>query len=362
MPIKTFTAFSASEPLILESGTSLGPISVAYETCGTLNKSRSNAILVCHALTGDTTACGTAKKPGWWDTLIGPGKAIDTNKYFVICSNVLGSCYGTTGPSSINPKTDAPYGLSFPMITVGDMVAVQKALIDHLSIKTLHAVVGGSMGGMQVLGWSISHPKALKKAVIIAAGPKLTTQSLAFNMVGREAITSDPEWAGGAYEEAPNRGLSIARMLGHTTYRSNTSLDARFGRKLQKKADYGYDFSTDFEIESYLKHQGDKFVQRFDANAYLYLARAMSYFDIEKKYGDLSTAFEQIQSQLLIVSINSDWLYPPESSKEMVKTLMSLRKAVTYAEIDSPNGHDSFLMPHETLEKMVHHFIRSKRT
>ena len=361
MPVHSFVAFDKNTPLTLESGRTLSPITVCYETFGKLNADKSNAVLVCHALTGDSHVATTSDKPGWWDSVIGVDKPINTDDYFVICSNVLGSCYGTTGPSSINPVTHSFYGLSFPLVTISDMVTVQEKLINHLEISKLHAVMGASMGAFQVLEWAIAYPEKMNKAIVVATGPKLTTQSLAFNMIGREAIMSDPNWESGSYSELPRRGLSLARMLGHVTYRSNVSLDSKFGRKLQEKKDYGYDFSTDFEIESYLKYQGDKFCQRFDANTYLYLARAMSYFDLAKKYGSLNDAFQHVVAQLLFVSFSSDWLYPPASSREMVKSLMSLRKDVTYIDIDSPNGHDSFLMSNAEFETIISNFIRSPR-
>ena len=281
--------------------------------------------------------------------MIGPGKPIDTDQFFVISSNVLGSCYGSTGPISTNPETQGPYHLSFPVITIEDMVNAQAKLIDYLDITTLFAVIGGSMGGMQTLQWSISHPNRVKKAIVIAAAAQLGPQSLAFNTVGREAVLTDPK-----------HGLSIARMIGHITYRSDESIGTKFGRKLQENADYGYAFSTEFEIESYLKYQGEKFVNRFDANTYLYLSKAMSYFDLIKTYGSLESAFSPCTAQFLIMSISSDWLYPSKQSRELAKSLIKLNKTVSYCEIDSPHGHDSFLMESDQLSTMIRCFLGSK--
>jgi homoserine O-acetyltransferase/O-succinyltransferase len=358
---KASLIYKHPKALELECGTKLSNVEISYETYGTLNKSKSNAILICHALSGDAhvTEHPKDKTKGWWNDLIGPGKPIDTKKYFVICSNTIGSCRGSTGPMSINSRTKKEYGLKLPVITIGDMVNAQEALISYLGIDILTAVVGGSMGGMQALEWSISFPDKVQSCVAIATTPTLSPQSLAFGAVGRNAITSDPDWKNGDYysKETPQKGLAIARMIGHITYLSEQGMLEKFGRKLQEKTDFGYDFSSDFQIESYLKYQGDKFMSFFDANAYLYLSKAMSYFDLEKKYKSLDKAFKKTKSKFLILSISSDWLYPPKQSKEIVKTLMSLNKEVTYAEIESPFGHDGFLIECKKIGKLVKPFL-----
>lgn len=362
LPYTVVELFHPPNVLTLESGKTLGPIELAYETFGKLNRDRSNVILVCHALTGDTHAAThetNDEKEGWWHRMIGPEKPIDTNRYFVICINVLGSCYGSTGPASINPSTGKRYGLDFPVLTINDIVRTQKALLDHLNIPFLVAVIGGSMGGMQALEWAISYPDSVRLCIPIAAAVQLSPQSLAFNVVGREAILSDPNWNNGHYtpHTFPKHGLSIARMIGHVTYRSNESIGERFGRKLQKKEDYGYDFSTDFELESYLKYQGDKFVDRFDANCYLYLAKAMSYFDLPKRFGSLETAFAKCQSSFLALCISSDWLYPPSETTRYVHALLRLGKKVSFSTIDSPHGHDAFLMDTPPLFDLIRGFL-----
>jgi len=362
-----FTDFFPPNELVLESGQKIGPITLQYETYGTLNDSKSNAVLICHALSGDAHVSGVDLKDptyvGWWDSFVGPGKAIDTNQFFVICSNVLGGCKGSTGPQSIDPKTQKPYGLTFPIMTIGDMVNAQEALIHWLGIESLHAVIGGSMGGMQALEWAIQFPSKVKRCIPIATTSRLSPQALAFDAVGRNAIISDPNYNKGHYYDQPNQpenGLAIARMIGHITYLSEESMDYKFGRKLQKKDDYGYDFSTDFQVESYLVYQGNKFGSRFDANSYVYLTKAISYFDLEKKYGSLESAFERIQSKMMVVSITSDWLYTPKESKAIVKALMKLNKQVTYCEINSDSGHDAFLIDHAHLGKVTRNFLMSE--
>jgi homoserine O-acetyltransferase len=344
------------EPLRLSSGQTFGPITIRYTTYGHLDADKSNAILVCHALSGDADA-GV-----WWETQVGSGKAIDTDRYFVICTNTIGSCYGSTGPASLDSKTGKPYGLSFPVITISDMVRAQKGLIDSLELPYLCGVVGGSMGGMQALEWSILYPDFVKRCVAIATSAELTPQALAFNAVGREAIISDPNFQDGNYSEecSPVHGLSIARMIGHITYRSEISMMEKFGRRLSTKGDYGYDFSTEFELESYLKYQGDKFVNRFDANCYLYLAKAMSYFDLAREYGSLDDAFLGVSANYLILSISTDWLYPSRESKRIVKSLMKQNKQVTYAEIQATHGHDSFLMENEQLSHLLGSFLENE--
>lgn len=352
--------FHIEELVKLDSGKILDNVSVAYETYGELNKEKSNAILICHALTGDAHAAGWHKgdkKPGWWEIVIGPGKALDSEKYFIICSNVLGGCKGTTGPSSINPKTNEPYGLDFPVITIGDMVNVQKKLIDSFGISQLTAVIGGSMGGMQVLEWMVSYPEMMKKAIPIATTAMSSPQQIAFNDVGRQAIFADPNWNKGNYYatgELPKNGLSLARMIAHITYLSDESMDIKFGRGLQDKDEISYDFSVDFQVESYLKHQGEVFVKRFDANSYLYITKAVDLFDLRIN-DSLIDGFKNIESKVHIISVDSDWLYPTEQSTEMVTALNANNVDVSFSEIKSNYGHDAFL-----LEKGQLNFILSK--
>jgi len=362
---KEYTFGSATDPLELESGRTIYPVTVRYETYGTLDREKSNAVLILHAFSGDAHVAGYKTEqdryPGWWDSMVGPGKPFDTNKYFVICSNVLGGCQGTTGPSSLNPLTGKPYGLSFPLITIGDMVKVQRYLIDHLGIQRLLTVVGGSMGGMQALEWAIAYPERVRSAIVIAATPRLTAQGIAFNAVGRNAITSDPNWNGGDYygKAIPSRGLAIARMIGHITYLSEQSMHEKFGRRLQNREQYAFDFNDQFAVESYLEYQGDKFVERFDANSYIYISRAMDYFNLDEKYGSLEAAFRKTKAKFLIVSFTSDWLYPPRQSKEMVFALMKEGKDVSYAELDCPYGHDSFLIETERQGKLFSSFLEN---
>ena len=344
----------------LDSGKTLNNVTVAYETYGELNKEKSNAILICHALTGDAHAAGWhkgAKKPGWWEIVIGPGKAIDTEKYFVICSNVLGGCKGTTGPSSINPETNKEYGLEFPVITIKDMVKVQKKLVESFNINQLYAVIGGSMGGMQVLQWMVSYPKMMKKAMPIATAAMSYPQQIAFNAVGRQSIFSDPNWNGGNYYETgeiPRNGLSLARMIAHITYLSDESMDIKFGRGLQDKDEISYDFTVDFQVESYLKYQGESFVKRFDANSYLYITKAVDLFDLSVT-NSLIDGFKDVECKVEVLSVDSDWLYPTEQSTEIVTALNANDVEVSFSEIKSNYGHDAFL-----LEKGQLNFILSK--
>ena len=337
------------EPIELDSGQTLEEVTVAYETYGELNKQKSNAILVCHALTGDAHAAGWHKgdkKPGWWEIVIGPGKALDSEKYFIICSNVLGGCKGTTGPSSINPKTKKEYGLEFPVITISDMVKVQKKLVDHFEINQLYAVIGGSMGGMQVLEWMVSYPKMMKKAIPIATAAMSYPQQIAFNAVGRQSIFSDPNWNGGNYYdsgEIPRNGLSLARMIAHITYLSDESMDIKFGRGLQDKDEISYDFTVDFQVESYLKHQGETFVKRFDANSYLYITKAVDLFDLSVS-NSLIDGLKNVEAKVEVISVDSDWLYPSEQSMEIVTALNANDIEVSYSEIKSNYGHDAFLL------------------
>lgn len=352
------------DKISLESGIEFAPVTVTYETYGILNKNKDNAILILHALSGDAHAAGyhsaEDKKPGWWDDMIGPGKAFDTNKYFIISSNFLGGCGGTTGPSSISPETGKPYGISFPIITIEDMVKVQKKLIDFFDIKKL-VVAGGSMGGMQAMEWVINYPEIVKSVIVIASTSRLSAQGIAFNEVGRNAIIYDPNWNGGNYynSEYPSRGLAIARMIGHITYLSEESMHEKFGRKLQDKASLEFNFDINFQVESYLRHQGKSFVDRFDANSYLYITKAMDYFDIQQKYGSLTEAFKNSKSKFLVISFTSDWLFTPSHSKEIVKALMKIDKEVTYCELESPYGHDAFLLEYEQQTKIIKNFLKT---
>ena len=358
---KYFT-FAENEPMPLDSGEALGPITLAYETYGNLNADRSNAILICHALSGDAHAAGIdAKgKVGWWDDCIGPGKAFDTNKYFVICSNVIGGCQGSTGPSSINPKTGKPYALDFPVITIGDMVRAQRHLIDFLGIEKLLAIAGGSMGGMQVLQWTVSYPERVRAALPLATTARHSPMLIAFSEVGRQAIYADPNWNRGNYYEGarPNTGLALARMIGHITYLSEESMHQKFGRRLENREHFGFDFETDFAIESYLHHKGARFTERFDANSYLYITKAMDYFDLANGNGDLVQAFARCGHLMyLVVSFTSDWLYPTYHSKEMVSALMAVGADVTYCNLQSTWGHDAFLLEVETMTQLISDFL-----
>jgi len=351
--------------LTLKSGSKLGPITLAYETYGQLNSDKSNAIMIYHALTGDAHAAfyhKGAKKPGWWDKMVGPDKAFDTNKYFIICSNVLGSCNGTTGPASTNPKTGKPYGLSFPVVAIEDMVTAQKLLLDHLGIDRLLCAAGGSMGGLQALKWSINCPERVASVISIAANTRHSAQQIALHEVARQAIMADPDWQNGDYygKSIPARGLALSRMIGHITYMSEKSMEEKFGRKLIEKEKLGFDFSADFEVESYLKYRGDSFVQRFDANAYLYLSKALDYFDLAED-GKLVDAFKPATASFLIVSFTSDWLYPTYQSKEMVKALKINDLDVSDIEIKSSYGHDSFLVEVDAQSKLVTHFLNRIR-
>ena len=351
--------------LVLKSGARLGPITLAYETYGTLNEDKSNAIMVYHTLTSDAHAAGwhkDAKKPGWWDPMIGPGKAFDTDKYFVICSNVIGSCMGSTGPASINPKTNKRYGLSFPVVTIEDMVLTQKLLLDHLGIPRLLCAAGGSMGGLQALEWAVTYPQAVRSVICIAANTRHSAQQIALHEVSRQAIMSDPDWQGGDYygKSVPARGLAVSRMIGHITYMSEKSMEEKFGRKLISKEKLGYDFTHDFEVENYLKYRSDSFVQRFDANSYLYLSKALDYFDLAED-GKLVDAFAPATASFLIVSFTSDWLYPSYQSKQIVKALKANDIDVSDIEINSSYGHDAFLVEVEGQSNLITHFLNRIR-
>lgn len=356
--------FSFDEKISLENGLDFGPVTVAYETYGELNEDKSNAILVLHALSGDAHAAGynspDDKKPGWWDSMIGPEKAFDTNKYFIISSNFLGGCKGTTGPASINPETGKYYGISFPVITIEDMVKVQRKLIDFFGIKQLLCVAGGSMGGMQALEWSILYPDMVKSAIVIASASRLSSQNIAFNAVARNAIISDAKWNNGNYYdgETPATGLAIARMIAHITYLSEESMHQKFGRKLQDKTKPDFNFDINFQVESYLRHQGQSFVDRFDANSYLFITKAMDYFDLHQKYGSLADAFKESKSKFLFITFSTDWLFPPEELKNTARTLMSLEKEATYCNIDCPYGHDSFLLEVKDQTKIIKNFLK----
>ncbi|MCP4218977.1 MAG: homoserine O-acetyltransferase [bacterium] len=347
------------EELVLESGKKLGPVTLAYETYGQLNQDKSNAILVAHALTGNAHAAGYHKGdkfPGWWDDMIGPGKAFDTDIYFVICSNVIGGCCGSTGPASINPLTGEPYALDFPIITVSDIVQAQKRLIDSLGIKRLFSVAGGSMGGMQVLQWVASYPESVRSAIPIATAWKQSPQQLAFAEVGRQAVMKDPDWNHGNYYESrhPENGLSVARMMGHITYMSETSMQEKFARRLQGD-EYSFSFGTDFQVEGYLNYNGNAFVKRFDANSYLYISRAINYFDVsEEKFIPVG---KEIDTSFLVLSFYSDWLYPCSQSREIVRFLMSRRTDTTYCRIDSSYGHDAFLLEFREETRLITSFL-----
>jgi len=362
---KFFTFAEPPQAMTLESGAKLGPITVAYETLGQLNRDKSNAVLVLHALSGDSHVAGYYSKddpkPGWWDIMVGPGKGIDTNKYFVICPNILGSCMGSTGPSSVNPKTGKPYCLDFPVVTIGDMVKAQKALIDHIGIRKILAVVGGSIGGMQVLDWCVRYPEMIVSAIPLATTTRHSALAIAFNEVARQAIMADPNWNQGDYYsgQKPNLGLAVARMIGHVTYLSDEAMRSKFGRRLQDKNVFSFNFDVDFQVESYLRYQGKKFVERFDANSFLYITKAADYFDFEKNNGDRSAvkAFSRATAKFLIVSFTSDWLYPTYQSRAMVQALKKNNLDVSFCEIKAEWGHDAFLLPNIRLTELIRSFL-----
>jgi homoserine O-acetyltransferase len=356
--------FGREGPLVLDSGAELGPFTIAYQTYGRLDASRANAVLVCHALTGDQFVAEThpvTGKPGWWETMVGPGKPIDTERFFVICVNVLGACMGTTGPRDLNPATGKPYGLSFPVITVADMVRAQKLLIDHLGIEKLFCVTGGSMGGMQVLQWAASYPERVFAAVPVATGARHSAQNIAFHEVGRQAIMADPDWCHGDYlveGRNPRRGLAVARMAAHITYLSESALHQKFGRNLQDRTRVTYGFEADFQVESYLRYQGSSFVERFDANSYLYLTRAMDYFDLAAEHGGvLANAFRGTPVRFCLVSFTSDWLFPTSESRAIVHSLNAVAANVSFVEIESDKGHDAFLLEEPEFAKTLSGFL-----
>jgi homoserine O-acetyltransferase/O-succinyltransferase len=353
-----------SEPLRLDCGVDLAPFTIAYQTYGTLNRDRSNAILICHALTGDQYAADPhpiTGKPGWWSTLVGPGGVLDTERYFLICVNVLGGCMGTTGPQETNPATGEPWALAFPVITIRDMVRAQKRVLEHLGIDSLFCVIGGSMGGMQALQWAASYPECVFAAVPIAAAARHSAQNIAFHEVGRQAIMADPDWCGGRYlclGRRPARGLAVARMAAHITYLSEAALHRKFGRNLQDRRAVTYGFDADFQVESYLRHQGSTFVDRFDANSYLYITRAMDYFDLAAEQGgSLAAAFAGTPSRFCVISFTSDWLFPTPESRELVHALNAVAANVSFVEIETENGHDAFLLHEPELFETLRGFL-----
>lgn len=366
---------SDDNPFPLQSGLSIAPVVVEYEMYGNLSHAKDNVILVEHALSGDAHVAGwdrnakatgriwRTRHPGWWDAVIGPGKAIDTNRFCVICSNFLGSCYGTTGPASINPKTQKPYGMTFPVVTVGDWVQLQARLLDALGIQRLRGVVGGSLGGQQALEWALAFPHRVERSIVLAASPRLSAQGLAFNAVGRHAIMNDPNFHGGDYYagDQPASGLAAARMMAHITYLSEEGMHRKFGRRLRDKEKPDFGFGVEFEVESYLDHQGRSFVERFDANSYLYITRAMDYYDAAAQWGgphhDLVHACQRIASRVMVVSFSSDWLYPPQHCREFALALCRAGKSVTYVDVPSPYGHDSFLVETEPVGHLLRHFL-----
>ncbi len=365
-PVPGDLVFEAGRPLVLDAGDNLPAVRLAYRTYGTLNAERSNAILVCHALTGDQHLASDhplTGKPGWWSLMVGPGRPIDTDRYFVICSNVLGGCLGSTGPTSINPGTGRRYNLDLPVITIRDMVNAQAMLIDQLGIDRLFAVAGGSMGGMQVLQWAASYPDRVFAAIPIATGSRHTSQNIAFHEVGRQAVMADPDWRGGNYLEEgtrPRKGLAVARMAAHITYLSEDALHRKFGRELQDRKGLTFGFDADFQIESYLRHQGLTFVERFDPNSYLYMTRAMDYFDLAADYdGNLAGAFAGTDTRFCCVSFTSDWLFPTAENRTIVHALTAAGAAVSFVEIETDRGHDSFLLDEPELFDTIGGFLNS---
>ncbi len=360
----SFTFAAPPDGMLLDSGERLGPVALAYETYGTLNADHSNAILICHALTGDAHVAGYHlgdEKPGWWEHYVGPGKPIDTDRYFVLCSNVIGSCMGSCGPSSINPGTDRYYGLDFPIVTIGDMVRAQRELLRYLGIEHLLAVVGGSLGGMQTLQWAASYPEMMDGILALATTSRHSPQAIAFNEVARQSIMSDPHWNNGDYYDGvrPDLGLAVARMIGHITYLSDESMHVKFGRELRNSGGFAFNFETEFQVESYLHHQGRKFVERFDANAFLYITKAADYFDLNLGNADSPArrAFATTRARFLLVSFTSDWLYPTYQSRQVVDVLKQLHRDVSFCEITAAWGHDAFLLPDARLETLIRGFL-----
>ncbi|TVR53819.1 MAG: homoserine O-acetyltransferase [Puniceicoccaceae bacterium] len=357
--------FVCTEPFVFDNGRELDGFTLRYETYGRLNSTRTNAILICHALSGDHHCAGVHsmrdRKPGWWNNLIGPGKPVDTNRFFVVCSNCLGGCQGSTGPSSVNPATGQPFNLDFPLVTIRDMVRAQRRLVDHLGLPELYAVIGGSMGGMQVLQWGIEYPGFARRLLPMATTARQGSQAIAFNEVGRQAIMQDPDWKQGNYlpGEGPRVGLAIARMMAHITYLSDKGMDRKFGRRRREANPGGPPFDIDFEVESYLRYQGQSFINRFDANTYLYFTRALDYFDLADAYGSLEEAVERVDSRVLAVGFTSDWLFPPEQNREIALALLRRWKDASYAEIRLDLGHDSFLVEAPELDRLVRGFLES---
>jgi homoserine O-acetyltransferase len=354
-----------SGPLKLDSGRELAPVDIAYETYGRLDADAGNAVLVCHALTGDQHVASThprTGKPGWWQRMVGPDRPIDPARHFIICANVLGSCMGSTGPASVDPGTGEPYAMNFPVITIRDMVRAQAMLLDHLGIAQLMCVIGGSMGGMQALEWAATYPARVRSVVAIATTARHSAQNIAFHEVGRQAIMADPRWRGGDYYasgEAPSAGLAVARMAAHITYLSEEGLTARFGRQLQGRETVSFGFDADFQVESYLRHQGISFVERFDANSYLYITRAMDYLDIAQEHGGrLANAFAHTSTRFCVLSFTSDWLYPTAEARRIVHALNAAAAQVSFVEIESPFGHDAFLLDVPEMNRVVDGFVR----
>ncbi|MCW5758708.1 MAG: homoserine O-acetyltransferase [Phenylobacterium sp.] len=359
--------FPATRPLRLDSGATLAPLEIAYKTYGALNADKTNAVLVCHALTGDQHLASThpvTGKPGWWDRFVGPGKPLDPTRHFIVCTNVIGGCMGTTGPASIDPATGEPYGLKFPVITIADMVRAQAMLIEDMGIETLFAAVGGSMGGMQVLQWAADYPEKLFSAVVIAAAARHSAQNIAFHEVGRQAIMADPNWCAGAYLQAgvrPEKGLAVARMAAHITYLSEAALQRKFGRELQRDG-LSWGFDADFQVESYLRHQGASFVDRFDANSYLYITRALDYFDLAAQHGGvLAEAFVRARHvRFCVLSFSSDWLYPTPESRDVVRALNGAGCRASFAEIETDKGHDAFFLDEPLLDQTLKGFLAAQ--
>ncbi len=354
-----------SDPLHLESGARLARVEVGYETYGTLDPDSGNAILICHALTGNQHVAGAdprTGRPGWWERMVGPGKPIDPARHFIVAANVLGGCSGSSGPASIDPATGRPYGMTFPVITVRDMVRAQAALLDHLGVATLAAVVGGSMGGMQALDWAVAYPQRVRAVVAIATAARHSAQNIAYHEVGRQAIMADPNWRGGDYriDAPPVAGLAVARMAAHITYLSEAGLTAKFGRRLQDRDAVSFGFDADFQVESYLRHQGLSFVERFDANSYLYITRATDYFDLAAPHdGRLAAAFANTATRFAIVAFDSDWLYPTAEARRIVRALNAANARVSFVELVSPHGHDAFLLDSPDLNRVVDGFLRA---
>ncbi|HVU33120.1 MAG TPA: homoserine O-acetyltransferase [Opitutaceae bacterium] len=356
--------FVHAQPFTFRSGQTIPGFTLRYETYGKLSATRDNVVLICHALSGDHHCAGwhaeTDRKPGWWNNLIGPGKAVDTRRFFVVCANVLGGCQGSTGPSSTNPATGRPFGVTFPFVTIHDMVRAQKLLLDYLGIVGLHAVIGGSMGGMQALLFGVEYPQFTRRVLAMATTARESAQAIAFNEVGRQAIMQDPAWNHGDYprDSGPRVGLAIARMMAHITYVSDASMDRKFGRrKKETAAADAYTFEPQFEVEGYLRHQGQSFINRFDANTYLYITRALDQFDLAQAYGSLEAAFAAVEAETLVVGFTSDWLFPPEQNRSLALALLRAGKRASYAELSTDLGHDSFLLESEELYALVRAFL-----